>query len=167
MCCAIASEMIRRIAITLLALLLAACNCDRVEEKTAPPPVPVVVTQTVPPAIAGPKLLPVHEAPRDPALVAYRDQLLAAVRRRDADAFVSAVDPKIRTSFGDGGGSDALREMLARPEMWGELEQVLTRGGSFLAGSSQSASTVARTRAISGEARLAFESNSSHTSQER
>jgi hypothetical protein len=117
-------------------LLLAACSRDPVEEKAAPPPAPpTAAAQPALPAVAGPKLPPVYEAPRDPSLVAYRDQLLAAVRRRDADAFVSAVDPNIRTSFGDGGGSDALREMLARPEMWSELEQVLTLGGTFREGS--------------------------------
>lgn len=132
-------DAVKRVLIA--SLLVAACNRDAVEEKATPPAVTqtvvtqTVVTQTAPPAIAGPKLLPVDEAPRDPDLVAYRDQLLDAVRRRDVEALVFASDPNIRTSFGDGGGSNALREMFARPEMWSELEQVLTHGGTFREGS--------------------------------
>ena len=80
----------------LIALLIASCNRDVVEEKTTPP---------APPAVNGPKLQPVDEAGRDPSFGAYRAQLLDAVRRRDVEAIVKAVDPKIRTSFGDGGGA--------------------------------------------------------------
>lgn len=138
--------------LVIAALLAAACNRDRVEKKAEPATattqtvpaattetVPPTATQAAPPAVAGQKLQPVDEAPRDPSLVAYRDQLLEAVRRRAADAVVSAADPNVRTSFGDGGGSKALREMLAQPGMWDELEQVLTHGGTFLAGSDDSA----------------------------
>lgn len=82
-------------------------------------------------AVQGPKLPPVDETAKDPTLVAFRDQLLAAVRRRDADAVVALADPKIRTSFGDGGGADALRTALQKPGVWEDFEQLLSQGGSF------------------------------------
>jgi hypothetical protein len=82
--------------------------------------------------VTGPKLTPVDEATKDPTLVAFRDELLAAVRKRDAGAVVALADPKIRTSFGGGGGTADLRKALARPGMWEDLEQLLTMGGKFV-----------------------------------
>jgi hypothetical protein len=84
-----------------------------------------------PPTGTGPKLMPVDEASSDPSFVAYRDELLAAVRRRDANAVAALADPMIRTSFGGGGGADDLRRTLEQPGMWDDLEQLLTQGGSF------------------------------------
>ena len=86
------------------------------------------------PAVAGPKLSPVDEAARDASFAAYRAKLLDAVRRHDAAAVVALSDPKIRTSFGAGGGSAALRGALARPAAWSEFETILTHGGSFREG---------------------------------
>jgi pyruvate/2-oxoglutarate dehydrogenase complex dihydrolipoamide acyltransferase (E2) component len=83
------------------------------------------------PAVAGPKLLPVDEAKNDPALLAARDELLAAVRERNADKVVALVDPKIRTSFGGGAGAADLRKALSRPGTWEDFEQLLSLGGTF------------------------------------
>ncbi|HEV7765239.1 MAG TPA: SH3 domain-containing protein [Thermoanaerobaculia bacterium] len=82
------------------------------------------------PAVQGPKLAPVDEAGKDPSLVAFREELLAAVRSRNADAVIELSDPKIRTSFGDGGGSAALRTAL-KPGVWENFELLLSQGGSF------------------------------------
>jgi len=76
------------------------------------------------------KLLPVDEASRDPTFVAYRAQLLAAVRRRDSAAVLAATDPNIRTGFGDEGGIKDLK----LDTLWSELEQILTLGGTFRSG---------------------------------
>lgn len=114
----------------LAALLLAACSADPVERTSPPEP-----QRTELPKIGGPVLPFADEAPRDPALVAYRNELLGAVRRGDADAVIALADPNIRTSFGGGGGADDLRRLLGEPGMWSELEQILTNGGTFLAGS--------------------------------
>jgi hypothetical protein len=91
-------------------------------------------TETAPaaPAVKGPKLMPVDEATSDPSLVAFRNELLAAVRRRDADAVVALADPKIRTSFGGGGGAKDFRSNLAQPGVWEDFEQLLTQGGKFV-----------------------------------
>lgn len=89
-------------------------------------------TAPSPPSVSGPKLIPVDEATSDPSLVAFRNDLLAAVRRRDADAVVALADPKIRTSFGGGGGAEAFRRALAQPGVWEDFERLLTQGGKFV-----------------------------------
>lgn len=93
--------------------------------ETTPPP------DSTPPGVRGPKLMPVDEASRDPELVAFRDNLLAAARAGNVEAIVAAADPSIRTTFGAGGGAADFRRMLREPGMLRELEQVLTLGGSF------------------------------------
>ncbi len=72
-------------------------------------------------------------------LVTYRNQLLEAVRRRDANAVAALVDPKIRMSFGGDAGVEALKQTLAREGGFEELEFVLTHGGSFIEGSEKRA----------------------------
>jgi hypothetical protein len=88
-----------------------------------------------PPVAKGPKLLPVDAAPKDPSFLAFRDALLASVRKHDTKALLSALDPKIRTSFGDGGGIDAFRRQwkpdATDSKIWNVLEDVLSHGGSF------------------------------------
>ncbi len=133
----------------LVALLLAACSRDTAERASAPesarPEVAESQTQTEAPPpqrqeiseVTGPTLELVDEASADPTLVAYRDELLAAVRRRDADAVVALAHPDIRTSFGGGAGAEDLRRTLAQPGMWNDLEQLLTLGGTFLDGSNR------------------------------
>jgi hypothetical protein len=101
---------------------------QQTQQQLQTPPAP---TKPVLPAVKGAKLAPVDEGPRDASFAAYRQQLLDAVHRRDVDAVVALSDPKIRTSFGAGGGSAALREALARTGTWNELETILTHGGSF------------------------------------
>jgi hypothetical protein len=96
---------------------------------TAPPP--AAAEAPAAPSVNGPKLMPVDEASSDPSLVAFRTGLLDAVRRRDADAVVAMADPKIRTSFGGGGGAADLRASLKNPGVWEDLEQILTQGGKF------------------------------------
>jgi hypothetical protein len=125
-------------------LVLASCGRDRTEGNDAPPiPKPDALPTTVtaapapapspvpPPQVNGPKLMPVDEAKKDPTFLSFRERLLDAVRRHDAEAVVAAADPKIRTSFGEGGGAEALRQMLRQPQVWTDLEQILTLGGSF------------------------------------
>lgn len=97
----------------------------------APPPAAPAAPEPAPPGIDGPKLMPVDEATSDPSLVAYRNELLAAVRSRNADAVIALADPKIRTSFGGAGGAEGLRRTL-EPGVWEDLEQILTHGGKFV-----------------------------------
>jgi hypothetical protein len=97
---------------------------------TTPTPPPTAPAPTAP-VVSGAKLMPVDEATSDPSLVVYRDELLTSVRERNADKVVALVDPKIRTSFGGGGGTGDFRRMLSKPGLWDDLEQLLSLGGTF------------------------------------
>ena len=103
-----------------------------VTQPSATQPRATETTATTPPSVKGPKLTPVDEATSDPSLVAFRNELLAAVRRRDTDAVVALADPRIRTSFGGDGGAEAFRRALAQPGVWEDFELLLTQGGSFV-----------------------------------
>ncbi|MEA2561145.1 MAG: hypothetical protein QOH06_2649 [Acidobacteriota bacterium] len=85
------------------------------------------------------KLMPIDEAARNPEFFSFRAHLQAAVARHDTEAVLAAVDPKIRTSFGDGGGIEEFRKMWKLPSadspLWDELGTVLAFGGAFKEGS--------------------------------
>lgn len=80
-------------------------------------------------------LLPVDEAKRDSSLVAFRTQLLTAIRNRDRATLLKYVAPDIRTSFGETNGRQDLSQKLAKrtSPLWTELNQALTLGGAFQA----------------------------------
>jgi|SRR6185295_5525677 len=98
---------------------------------TSAPPATTSAAEPAAPRVNGPKLMPLDAATDDPALVAYRDALLSAVKSHDIEAVIALVDPKIRTSFGGGGGAGNLRHSLEQPGNWNDLEQVLSLGGTF------------------------------------
>jgi hypothetical protein len=131
-------------------LLVAACKREEVVESTSRPVDETASSTTsatsttrpledsttrppAPPSVTGPKLAFVDEAAKDPSFASYRDQLLAAVRARDAKTVLALSDPNIRTSFGGDGGRAALEQAL-KEEVWAELEQILSLGGSFREG---------------------------------
>ena len=103
----------------------------------AAPATPAPAAPAAPP-VQGRKLQPVDEASQDPSFAAFRAQLLDIVKRRDRDALLPLLDPKIRTNFGGGGGTkDFIREWkLDSPDskLWSELETILTHGGAFSRG---------------------------------
>lgn len=78
---------------------------------------------------------PVDEAADDPSLLAFRDALLEAVRRRDIEYVVAQAEPGIRLSSEGAGGRAAFRQLLsgetAGPEAWQDLETALGLGGVF------------------------------------
>jgi SH3 domain-containing protein len=81
------------------------------------------------------KLYPVDEAAQDRSFRIFRDQLLAAARKRDKKFILSIVDPKIQNSFGGDGGIEEFQEMwrldAQDSELWKVLTDVLSMGGSF------------------------------------
>jgi hypothetical protein len=81
------------------------------------------------------KLQPVDEAWKDPTLVAFRKDLLAAVKRRDVRYVVARAARKIQLSFGGYAGRKTFREWLTlegmRETYWSELERVFSLGGVF------------------------------------
>ena len=82
-----------------------------------------------------PELKPVDEAAQQPDFFTFRAQLQAAIARHDTAAVLAIVNPGIRTSFGDDGGSDGFRKQwrpdAADSKLWDTLGRVLALGGSF------------------------------------
>jgi hypothetical protein len=78
---------------------------------------------------------PVDEAWKDPTLVAFRKDLLAAVKRHDVKYVVARAARNIKLSFGGYAGRKTLREWLRlegmRETYWRELEGVFSLGGVF------------------------------------
>lgn len=95
---------------------------------------------TPPPERSGIRQLPpVDHAVRDREFAKFRDELLIATREKNHSAVLAALNPRIRTSFGEEGGIDHFNTMW-HPEdpgssLWSQLEDVLELGGSFLASS--------------------------------
>jgi hypothetical protein len=81
------------------------------------------------------KILPVDEAVRDPALVATRTKLLAALQKHDASAVLalSESDVKLGAAWKEFNGTfqDLLNEPKAGFDVWAELRQSLSLGGKF------------------------------------
>lgn len=81
------------------------------------------------------KLPPVDEAWKDPSLVSFRKDMLAAVKRRDVKYVIARSSRNIKLSFGGYAGRKTFREWLTvedlREVYWQELEAVFTLGGVF------------------------------------
>ena len=84
------------------------------------------------------KLYPVDEAPRDPEFVAFRQNLLATVARRDVAGLTAIVHPEIHFSFGaEHGRANFSQEWgligmkAAQSQLWTTLEDVLRGGGTW------------------------------------
>lgn len=92
------------------------------------------------------KAMPVDEAAQVQGFEAYRNDLLAAIARRDVDAVVASAAPDIELSFGGDAGHDALRKFLTlseddladdykdqaaamRESYWDAMEEMLRLGG--------------------------------------
>jgi hypothetical protein len=94
------------------------------------------VPDSTPACVPAPqRLCPVDEGASDASFAAFRDEMRNAIAKKDADALLALVDPKIRTTFGEGGGLDDFKTAW-QPEskesrLWRELDQILSMGGSF------------------------------------
>jgi hypothetical protein len=123
----------------LSAALLSGCEARQPSAPSTEPATPVTTSSSAPanapspelPRVEGPKLPPVDEGTQDASFAAYRAELVAAVRARDAERVAALSDPDIRLSFGGDGGAKALRDALARPGVWEDFEQLLSLGGKF------------------------------------
>ncbi len=84
------------------------------------------------------KLYPVDEAPRQPSLVAFRQNLLAAIKRKDVEELVAAMAPDIQLGFSGDDGRDDFRKQWGldkdpgASDIWRELFQVLMGGGVWV-----------------------------------
>lgn len=86
----------------------------------------------------GTKSLPVDEAGQNPDFKAFRDELINAVKNKDAEFLKKHVSNTIRYTFGAGaGGFDGLMEYwneqskYNNEDLWTELGKMLALGGSF------------------------------------
>lgn len=82
------------------------------------------------------RLCPKDEGVSDASFASFRAQMSQAVERRDSPALLKMIHPKIRTSFGDGGGIGDFRKQWKMESsdspLWNELAFILNNGGSFL-----------------------------------
>src|SRR5262249_50864815 len=81
----------------------------------------------------NPRLSPRDDAARRPDFLAFRNELRAAVARRDGEAILRVVDPRVRVDFGDGGGIKNFRSLMNRPggTFWDKFAWALDHGGTF------------------------------------
>lgn len=86
------------------------------------------------------KLYPVDEAPRDPSLVAFRQNLLGVIARRDPSALLSALSPDVGLGFSGESGREAFEEqwdLKTNPkasDIWRVMNDVLRGGGVWQEG---------------------------------
>ena len=81
------------------------------------------------------RLYPVDEAHKDRSFKIFRDQLMAALKRRDKQFLLSVVHPDILNSLG---GNRGVKEFVtdwkldsSQSKVWAELYTVLSLGGTF------------------------------------
>lgn len=81
------------------------------------------------------KLYPVDDGQKDASFNSFRERLLKAARERDRKHLLSIIDPKIKWSFGGDDGVAGFRRHWKLDgddsELWGELTNVLSLGGTF------------------------------------
>lgn len=81
------------------------------------------------------RLYPVDESHKDRSFKVFRDQLLAALRRRDKQFLLSVLHPDILNSLGGDGGVKEFVEHWklnsSHSKVWSELSEILLLGGTF------------------------------------
>jgi len=82
------------------------------------------------------QVMPVDEAKNDASFLAFREKLIAAVKKRDVKFLIAALDRDVKGSFGGDEGIKDFKTLwkLDRPDslLWKELSVVLNNGGTFL-----------------------------------
>lgn len=128
----------------ILLLLAAACGGTPAgsSDSAAPPATSTTSAAQPPPAAPAAactpvanRLCPSDEASQDPSFAAFRKQLVETVEKRDTEALLRLVDPKIRTGFGPEGGIEDFRKQWkldsGESPLWDELSKLLALGGTF------------------------------------
>jgi hypothetical protein len=132
-----------KILLSAIALALVACSAPETTQHETPPP--AATTTSVPkpePAPVAPactdapnRLCPRDEAANDPSFQQFRERMTEAVAQKDKAKLTALIDPKIRTSFGAGGGIGSL-DMKPDSKLWRDLDSILKLGGAFKGGTS-------------------------------
>jgi len=132
---------VRHLSFLFLTLFAVACGTESSTPPTtaSTPPAAEPATPTTPATPAPPvctaaanRLCPVDEGANDASFVEFRNRLREAVRSKDEKALLELIDPKVRTSFGDGGGIEEFRAPDSK--LLPELAKVLDLGGTFREG---------------------------------
>ena len=93
------------------------------------------VFSNVVPAQKEHQVMPVDEAKNDASFLAFREKLIAAVKKRDAKFLLDTLDRDVKGSFGGDSGIADFKKLwkLDKPnsKLWNELLTVLTNGGTF------------------------------------
>lgn len=78
---------------------------------------------------------PVDNAKSDPSFLAFRTKLIAAAEKKDANAILAVIDPKIKNGFGGDDGIANFKKQwkitVKNSEFWAEFLLVIKNGGSF------------------------------------
>ena len=108
--------------------------------KTQPTLLAVILTFVFSSICAAQKerfVMPVDEGVKDASFNAFREEFIAAVKRRDVKFLLDVFDRDVKASFGGDSGIANFKEFwkLDQPnssELWNELLEVLTNGGAFV-----------------------------------
>lgn len=118
---------------SLLALALAACSQENAPSESISEAAGTAVEEvqgTAPVKLAKGEFAPSDECGELPGAAAFRAQLGAAVKARDADKLIALAAPDVELDFGGGSGTAELRRRLAEPDrgLWNELEALTALG---------------------------------------
>ena len=118
---------------SLLALALAACSQENAPSESISEAADTVVEEvegSAPAKLAKGEFAPRDECADVPGAAAFRAQLAAAVKARDADKLIALAAPDVQLDFGGGAGTAELRTRLADPArgLWNELGALTALG---------------------------------------
>jgi hypothetical protein len=121
------------IALALTLAGLSACSQENAPSdaiKKAADSVVNNVGGSAPVKLAVGKYAPQDECKAVPGAEDFRAQLAAAIEAKDADRLAALAAPDVKLDFGGGSGVGALRSRLSekKPDLWGELAQLMTLG---------------------------------------
>lgn len=81
------------------------------------------------------KFAPPNDLDKDKSLVAFVNQLKAAVKKKDKVFLLSILDEKVKNGFGGGGGIAEFKEYWDWPQdtikVWHTLDHIMSIGGAF------------------------------------
>jgi hypothetical protein len=117
------------IALALALFGLTACSQENAPSDAIKKAADSVVGSS-PVKLAVGKYAPQDECKTVPGAEDFRARLAAAIEARDADRLAALAAPDVKLDFGGGAGVNTLRSRLSekKPDLWGELAQLMTLG---------------------------------------
>ena len=117
------------IALALSLTGLSACSQENAPSDAIKKAADSVVSDS-PVKLAVGKYAPQDECKTVPGAEDFRAQLAAAIEAKDADRLAALAAPDVKLDFGGGAGVNTLRSRLSakKPDLWGELSQLMALG---------------------------------------